>query len=165
MKNNKPVQFILVITLFILFVMFVSNRLSNLSNVITYNFDQDAIATLYEHSENLDTFITINADGSSIIKITKNGGSYSQSVTLTENDIRELKDVLNRYVIKNPSNIDKSNTNDIDSININIYANGEIYHFYNNVKENNFNYIVNFVVDLMKDKLQSTDDTFANSFL
>lgn len=174
MKNNI-LKIIGAVILVIFFVFLIDNKISDVSEVITYDFNKETIldiSILYNNddlSNKYTTYITINNDNTGIIEMwpcDEKPASYPKlSFEIKEDEIRELKDILNRYSIKNENTLNDFKTDVSGDMVLQIYANSNTYRFSNNVKDDNFIFIINYIKSLIPEDTQTKYDNEVKTFL
>lgn len=174
MKNNI-FKIIGAVILLIFFVFLIDSKISDVGEVMTYDFNEETIldmSILYNNddlSNKYTTYITISNDNTGIIEMwpyDEKPTSYPKlSFKIKEDEIRELKDILNRYSIKNENTLNDFKTDVSGDMVLQIYANSNTYRFSNNVEDENFTFIINYIKSLIPEDIQTKYDNEVQTFL
>jgi hypothetical protein len=163
------------IVICLIFIFAFNTKIANVNDMITYDFDDETILELSilnkgdSINDKYTTYITINNDNTGSIEMwpyDEKMSSYPEiSFKIDKNDIRELKDILNRYEIKEENSSNKFENNIKGDIALTIYANTISYRFSNNLDDENFNFIFKYIKDLVPEEVQKEYDKKVKSFL
>jgi hypothetical protein len=148
----------------LIFIFAFNTKMANVNDMITYDFDDETILELsiLNEGDNINnkytTYITINNDNTGSIEMwpyDERISTYPEiSFEINENAIRELKDILNRYEIKEENSSKEFENNIKGDIVLTIYANTISYRFSNNSDDENFNFIFKYIKDLVPKEIQ-----------